>query len=564
MSHSGRRFEFERLRLRLDGSLDPTVEFTGLAIENAPWAAPRPLVRARRLAATFGWRSLLRPGEVLVTRLELEGAEVDLERQADGLRNWRLGHPDDRGPPRVRIAALDARDSTLTTVHRGIGLAGEASIAALAPSRVGAGALPLTKRLVFHGDFRGLPFAGEAAVSDVLAFGVDGRRFAFDGAARMDGLRLEGRGTTDDIHALGELDADARLSSDGPGALWPLPLREALARVRPFAASAHVVRTGSAWTFAGLEAALGRGTRLAGELRLRDDPRRAGRRALQATVREGLVEVADLRAMGGPSTGPGAAARALPDDPLVLAKLRGFDGTLALRGLRFAGSERGIAQSLALDAALADGVLELGSLDFGLAGGHLAGRLRLDATGEAARLALSLQARGLRLEQLSARLAATHGLEGRLEGRAELHAQGRSPHALARSAAGRLEFALAPGASVSGRLEAKLGLDGEAWLRALFDGSRRVPLACAALGLDVEHGVATVRRFAFQTARTALAGRGTIDLAEETLDARLMPVRKDAAVLALDRSLHAAGPWQDVRVTLAPPLEDAKPASCPP
>ncbi len=193
MSHSGRTFDFDELHLRLAGSLDPTVEFTGLAIQNAPWAAARPLIRAKRVAATFDWRSLFGRDMTVVKLLVLDDAQVDLERQADGLRNWRLGHPDDRGPPRVRIVALDARDSTLSTVHRGIGLEGEAQIAPLAAPRAPAAgaALPLTKRLSFKGVYQGRPFDGAMDVSDVLTFGLTTQRFAFDGHGRMDGLRVD-------------------------------------------------------------------------------------------------------------------------------------------------------------------------------------------------------------------------------------------------------------------------------------------------------------------------------------------------------------------------------------
>ena len=36
----------------------------------------------------------------------LRDGEVDLERRADGLRNWRLGHPDYRGPGRFKVLSI--------------------------------------------------------------------------------------------------------------------------------------------------------------------------------------------------------------------------------------------------------------------------------------------------------------------------------------------------------------------------------------------------------------------------------------------------------------------------
>ena len=565
MAHAGRRFEFSAFHLRFEGSLDPTIEFEDIDIENAPWGSPRPLVRARRIAATISWRSLVSGGMTIVPMLVLEDGQVDLERQADGLRNWRLGHPLNRGPSTVRVLALDARNTTLHTVHGGIGLEGDATITPLAAARTlpQRPELTMTKSLVFSGRYEGRAFDGATAIGEIIRFGETKQRFAIDGHARMSGLRLEARGTTTDLHSADDLDLDTRLASEGAGDLWPLPLRAGLARVRPFAANAHLTKSGPAWSLTGLEATFGHRSRAAGELRVVDDPAGRQPRRVQASVRDALLDVADLGALGGPETSPGATARTPPDDPLELAKLRAYDAVVEVRDVRFANSERGLAQSLALHATLERGVLKLDALDLGAADGHVTGTLRFDASKPEAELALALQARGLRLEQLSEKLAASHGLEGRLDGRANLHAQGRTPHALARAVGGTIEASLAPGASVTQRLDAKLGLDGAEWLRTLFDRSARVPVECATLALEVAHGVGATRRFAFETARTALAGRASVDFANQTLDATLMPARKGPTLLSLDRSLHASGPWSDVHVALAPPVADAVPDRCP-
>jgi hypothetical protein len=565
MMHAGRRFDFRAFHLRFAGSLDPTIEFEDIEVENAPWARRQPLLRARRIAATIAWRSLVSGGMTIVPMLVLEDGQVDLERAADGRRNWRLGHPEYRGPATVRVLALDARNSTLHSVHGGIALEGDATIAPLAaarnlPRRPGPA---LTKSLVFSGSYEGHRFDGATAIGTIIRFGETTERFPIDGQARMSGLRLEVQGTATDLHAAGELDVDARLASEGAGDLWPLPLRAGLARARPLVARAHVVHSGAAWSVTDLEAAFGRGSRVAGELRVVDDPAGRKPRQVRANVREALLDVGDLRALGGPETSPGATARTPPDDPLALDKLRAYDAVVEVRNARFANSERALAQSIALQATLQGGVLEVDALDFGTAGGHVTGRLRLDAAQPEAGLALALQARGLRLEQLSEKLAASHGLEGRLDGRATLRSQGRTPHALVRAVSGTIEATLAPGASVTRRLDAKLGLDGGEWLRALFDRSERVPVECAAIVLEVAHGIGTTRRFAFETAQTALGGRGRVDFADQTLDLSLMPARKRPTLLSLDRSLHASGPWSDLHVALAPPIADAAPDRCP-
>jgi len=275
------------------------------------------------------------------------------------------------------------------------------------------------------------------------------------------------------------------------------------------------------------------------------------------------LDLADLRAFSGRAPDAARAASAPAREDASPEKLRAFDASLDVHDARFAQGERGLAQSLSMRATLERGVLRLESLDLGLAGGHLEGTATLDASRPQASLVLALQARGLRLERLSDKLAASGGVEGRLDGRATLRAQGATREALTRSATGTIEAALAPGASVTRRVDAKLGLNGDEWLRTLFDPDERAPVACAALTLEVAHGVGTSRRLVFETERTALAGRGTLDFADQTLDATLMPVRKERALFALDRSLHASGPWHAVKVVLGPPRADLKPERCP-
>ena len=153
---------------------------------------------------------------------------------------------------------------------------------------------------------------------------------------------------------------------------------------------------------------------------------------------------------------------------------------------------------------------------------------------------------------------------GAVDGRATPVVAGRfGARALATDAARqRSTLALADGGTVSRRVDAKLGLDGGEWLRTLFDKSARVPVQCAAVTLAVDRGVATSQRFLFETADTALAGQGSVDVVDETLAATLTPAHKKLALLSLDKAIHVEGPWHDLKISLKPPTDDA-PLRCP-
>jgi len=567
MASSGRSVQFDDLKLRFHDGLDPTFEFRGLVIQNAPWAASKaPLIRAGRFAATVSWRTLASDVKV-VRRIELQDAQVDMERQADGLRNWRITRPEDRGPPRIRVLELDARDSTLHLVHAGLPLVLDARSSPLpAPRALPAHPdLPLTRHLDVAGRYRDRAFEGQADVSDVLTFGATPRRFALRAQARLGALALQAAGTSNDVHALGDVDVDvdASLATAGAGDVWPLPAL--LARLHPLSAQGHVAHADGRWTGSGMRVHAGRGTSVVADASFTggfksDTPRRA----LQATLRDAVIDLDDFAPLRGTAppgepTPPGApadASHAWSTRPLPFERLRSLDADIELRPARITGSDRGFWQSVRGHAVLKDGVLALASLDIGLAGGHVSGSAKVDASRTPPDVALELAARGLRVEAISPALAANGALAGAIDGRADVHARGDTPHALVAGSSGTLTLSLAPGASVSRRLDAKLGLNGGEWLRTLLDKSARVPVQCASATLALAHGVATPRRFAFETPGTALAVRGSIDLAGESLDATLMPAHKKLALLALDKSIHAEGSWHAPKVALAPAIDD--------
>jgi len=107
------------LQVSLSASLDPTLRLRRVRIDNAAWADARPFIDAGELRATFLLSSLIdrRP---VISRLVLIDADVDFERRADGLRNWRLIRPEDRGPTRVRLMSIEAIRSKIRFAHRGL------------------------------------------------------------------------------------------------------------------------------------------------------------------------------------------------------------------------------------------------------------------------------------------------------------------------------------------------------------------------------------------------------------------------------------------------------------
>ena len=99
------------------GSIRPSSCATWTSRTRRGRSARSHFIRARRVAMTVAWRSL-GSDLTVINLIELEDAQVDMERQASGVRNWRLGHPEDTGPPKVLVLRLAAQRSAVWAHRR--------------------------------------------------------------------------------------------------------------------------------------------------------------------------------------------------------------------------------------------------------------------------------------------------------------------------------------------------------------------------------------------------------------------------------------------------------------
>ena len=540
---SGRRIDFDALQVGLDRALQPTVTLRNLVVQNAPWADPRPLVRAAELGFTLSWASL-RGGNVVLTRLALVDAEIDLEREADGLRNWRLTRPDDRGPGRVRVMSLDARNTRVRLVHRGLALELELQTTPLAvpmvlPEHPG---LPLTKQLALHGTRSGTAFEAQLAISDAPTLFDTGQPFALRGELRAGSSRIQAEGTLADLMQLARLDVDLQLTGTRVADLGSVLGLRVPALAGATEARAHVSKAGERWQLSALQAKVGRSD-FAGELQFDRKPPGEGRSVLRAALTSERLNLADWRAAPSPASAPRADPNAAnPLDADIDLKIAAVDG-LPL----------GPVTRVSAHAALRDGRWAVDPAVFTVAGGRASGTLIAETAAAPAAYTLEMRLQGLQLDQLARFAAPLQKLAGALDARIAMRAQGESLAGLAGSATGSLQAALLR-ATIPAALDAKLGLDGGRLLGAkLGANDARTPITCSALDLRFDRGRGTARRLAVETPQVALAGTGWIDLGRGSLDLLFTPRRKQTALFALDRAVRVSGALRAPTTALVAP-----------
>ena len=572
-SHADRAIDFEHLRVGLAPDLALRVEVRGLRIENAAWAAKRPFIDAGFVRADIDWRSLAGP-QVIVTRAVLVDANVDMERSADGLRNWRLSKPLDRGPGRVRVLALEATRSTVHVADAGMALSAELQFTPLTPDLlpVALATAPMptaTKHLVVKGTYRGRPFDGDAAVGAVISFRDSGIPFALRGELRSGAARLRFDGRAADIQQGTSLDLQLNLElrlSSAPAQAPP-----SAGRGLPVTASAHLIAARGQWSLDALNARLGR-TDVQGQARLQEADTDHARGRVSAALHSTAWHTDELAALGlvaggGTAVGgktAGVGNSAVVDKAAVIdnaaangpsLSLPAVDGTVDWQVDKVVHPAWPWLQSLQLRAALDQGRLTVKPVMLLAAPGRAEGRLTLDTTVRPWAMALAADVSGVQVGQW------TQALHGVLQGHVALDARADSWPALARAAVGSATFALRD-ASISNRLDARLALDGGAMLAARFTDAQRVAMPCARLALQVAGGHLTVRSFVTETDRAVFVGTGALNLADRTIDVLVTPHRKTLALFALNRAIHVSGPLTEPVVATADAPGATAPAGC--
>lgn len=552
---SGRHVEVGRLELDWHAAPQPTVRLMNVQIANAPWAkatAGVDFARAREASFTFDWRSLLR-GRPVVTRLRLVGADIALERRADGLRNWRLRNPDDRGPGKFTFMRLEPHDSRLRVVNEHAGLDLRTASTDLPASVDVQDGAPLVQRIAFSGRLRGAPFDGVATASRTLSFLHSGDAFSVRGAARSGALRLEADGQVADLFRLGHVAATLRFSGPSLAALAPW-LPSAWPDTPAFTAEARLAKAGEAWTFTQLDARVGRSD-VRGELTYlqRERP------AFDARLASRALHAGDLGLGGDQTTRTGASDRS---DEAPLQGLQRLDGkaTLDIDTLHLPATPP--LKKTHAEARLAQGRLDVTSLRLGVAGGQAEGRLNVDSTQRPAQARLDLRWHELQLADLLPPLPADRQVSGPVSGRLQLQSHGVTVSQWLANASGQAHAEMRSG-SLSAALDARLALNGGKLLRAAVADPPDVPIACARVELALREGRADLFPVQLDTAQTRIDGRGELDLRQRRLDLLLTPQPKQPAVLALKQSIRVRGPWSTLAIDRVPQEAIRPAAGCP-
>jgi uncharacterized protein involved in outer membrane biogenesis len=492
-------------------SLTPTIVVEDVKLGDAPWAAGREFVTAKRVEAQLALVPLL-SRKFEIVELTLVNPTIALETDAQGRGNWEFA------------SAGTASGGTSGATPANLPSAGAAAAAA----SLGVGTLSLRDGALTYRDGASGKLTSVAIESLVV--------HARSGATPID---ASFRGRIDDvpIAIAGNFGSLEQLRARN----WPYPIAlRGQVNGRDVTLSTKLAQRPSVTELAELDLSLGE-TIVRGSLRIDTSGARPLYRIELDIPKLALADAPLLAApaarTAASSPPAGEASRYLiPDTPLPLAGLRTVDaiGHVAIGELVAANGVR--ASAISADFTLKDGKFTAPALHATLFGGTLAGSVALEIEPANASLRVHLDGRDLELASIMAAAGAPRELRGgKTRLAVDLASRGSSAHQWAASATGNVVLAVGPATLENGKLDLASSVNrlSDA-LNPFRAGDATTELVCVVVRLPLSSGVARIdRSIAGETSKIGVSASGTLDFRDETLDLSFHPQVRQGVVIAI-------------------------------
>jgi len=238
-----------------------------------------------------------------------------------------------------------------------------------------------------------------------------------------------------------------------------------------------------------------------------------------------------------------ASTHVLPREPFSTGKWGQMDADVKLVAARVQRPKQLPIDSLSTHLVLKDAVLTLDPLDFGVAGGKVASRVKIDSHPSPPAGEIRARVENLKLAQLFPTLKNMEDAYGQMYGAVNLKGRGASVGDLLATSDGTMVLT-ANGGRVSDLLTELLEIDVAKAAMLLGTRKRQVDLRCAVGTFNVKDGVVTPESFIVDTSETFVKVDGKVDLDDERLDLETRGRGKSPSALTLKTPIELQGPFK--------------------
>ncbi len=542
--------------LKLTISLQPAIAADGVRVGNAAWDTAQDMVSVQHLKARTALLPLLR-GRLQIKSLEVSGARIVLERNAQGTGNWVFaGNLAPAGPGNGSNAALPVPDLQKVSINDAVvrylpGTGNKAQTVKVKQLTAQAKGPDSPINVALNAVYNTLPIDVKGTISPLSTFRAN-QPYTLKLSGKLAGATLSADGTIgkpasfEDIKARVSLSADSLATlGDITGEKWPA--------LGPVSLSAAIKPVAGGYNLQNLKAQLGHSA-LAGS---GDISLAAGRPHFTARLVSPMLDLAEL----SPPTPGRKDKRVFSHEPLNLRRLAAADGILDF--------DIGHLRTQSMDlvgvkgkAVLKNGALTLKPLHAGIAGGQLDGEVALRSTAhkgvDLTVLDTNLHIKGMRPGELP-KFAEKHLISGApTDIKMRIKGRGTSVAGIMATADGSFVATIGAG-TLNSRAANIAGTDilkMVQLLNPLASHQAQTHLQCAVANFAIKDGVAATHTgIAMQTDQLNMLGGGTINLKTEAIDIAAKPKPRQGVgvnLAGLSDFVHLGGTLSDPR-----PVTDA-------
>jgi uncharacterized protein involved in outer membrane biogenesis len=509
----------------------PRIRAEGVSFANADWGKADYLLSADAIEASISVLPLL-AGRVVLPEVHLQGAELSLEQDADGRKNWILKEEPEEQKKESRLFVK------LLTVDEGRlrwedGWNEHSFVADLSTDETGI-------KFTGEGTYSGMPLEAEGHTGHVLAIRDEATPFPISAAIKIGDTSATFEGTLSGLVGFKGIDLNFKeLSGETMEDLyWIIGL--AFPDTSPYKLSGRLIRSDGTWKFEKFAGKVGESD-LSGTLQV--DTAEGKRPYMHGDLTSKVLNFADLGPLVGTKQETESGG-AIPDAPFNVERWDSVDTDVRLKAGTIKRPEALPIENLATRIQMRDRVLALNPLEFGIAGGKLSGPIKVDGNKQPVRGEINMRVRNLELAKLFPTIKQAQASVGALNGLVELSGTGASVGELLGSSNGKIGVYMESG-KVSGFLMELVALQLWDAARIKIKGDREVDIRCTIADFGVKDGVAHTNAFVFDTTDIVVNGSGTINLKSEEMNLTLKPQPKDRTIGSLRTTLHIKGTFSD-------------------
>src|SRR2546428_484228 len=383
------------------------------------------------------------------------------------------------------------------------------------------------------GIYHGLPTSAEGRGGPVLALKDTDDPYPLEASGKVGGTAVKAKGTITNVAQLTALDLTIDIRGQTMSELYDV-IGIALPETTPYATRGRLVKGAKMLRYEKFSGTVGESD-ITGTLQFDLGGKRA---YMHGAVESKVLDLADLGPLVG--TDQPKEQGVLPDMPFDSDRWDSIDADVRVKAGSIKRPKQLPLEHLAARIQMRDKVLTLEPFEFGLAGGRIAGTIKMDGQQDPIAGNVYLRVKDLELPKFFPTIKEGQLSAGDINGLIELAGRGDSVGDLLGSANGKVGIYL-DGGKISRFIMELVAMDIWGVARVKLKGDDSIDIRCAIADFGVKDGMMTTNAFVFDTQVVNVEGTGSVNLKSEEMDVTLNPHPKDRSVASLNSPLYIRG-----------------------